>query len=232
MGRSGSASGAGAAAAAVWPAFGAAFCAAYALLPAQFPVETGRTLLFLAVAELPALFVGTAHAAAVGEHGRRGRYLTYAIGLAVLLLAGGLRIGMEIEARYLLPMLGWVLVGHLVALWTASDDPKLAYDRAWAVLFDKAALLGLIPAAVIGAVLLALFTHLGSLMLALDFEGWLSRTLQRADPALFALAGTAYLGLSACSVAYAHGAGFARHRRRLFDHPWVHFLTPRTSGGE
>ncbi len=224
-----SASWQGALAAAAWPALGALFCAAYAFRPGQFPVDTGQTLAFLAVAELPALFLGVVHAEAVGEHSRRGRYFSYAIGLVVLLLAGGLKFALAIETRFLLPMLGWVLVGHLVALWTGSDDPKLAHDRAWAVLNDKAALFALVPAAVVGTVLLALFMHLGSLMLDLDFDGWLSRTMQEADPALFALAGTAYLALSACSTAYAHGAGFAAHRRRLLDRPWIDFLTRRSS---
>lgn len=223
--RAASASWQGAAAAAAWPALGALFCAAYALRPAQFPVDTGQTLAFLAVAELPALFLGVVHAEAVGEHSRRGRYLSYAIGLVVLLLAGGLKFALAIETRFLLPMLGWVLVGHLVALWTGSDDPKLAHDRAWAVLYDKAALFALVPAAVVGTFLLALALHLAGLALGFDFDGWLSRALQSFDPAHLALLGTAYLGLSAISVAYAHGAGFAAHRRRLFDHPWVHFLT-------
>jgi hypothetical protein len=211
--------------AASWPASAAMFCAIYAFFPEQFPPDTGQTLLMIAAAELPCLFLGVAHAAALKEGSRSGRYLTFAIGVGVLLLMGGARVLLEVELRFLLPMLGWVLLSFLVELWTGSEDPELAHDQAWAVLQDRGSLLALLPALLIGCVLLAIFLQVGSLIFGGDFGSWLSQSLQRAEPSLFALIGSVYLGASALCAAHAHGHSFRRTRRRLLDRPWVDALT-------
>jgi hypothetical protein len=211
--------------AAAWPALGALACAAFALAPARFPADTGQTIALLAVAELPALFLGVAHAEAMKEGSRSGRYLSYIIGIIVVLLAFGLHLVLAIEARYLMPMFGWVVVGHLVNLYTGGDDPKLAHDRAWAELFDKATLLGLIPSLVVAIALTGLCLHLAAPAFGFDFDRWTNAQVRKLEATDFAWFAAAYLALAAGSAAYSHGPGFARHRRRWLDRPLLNRLT-------
>ncbi len=218
--------------AAAWPLSAAVACALYAFFPHWFPADAGHSLLLMAVAEIPALFIGVAHAAALAEPTWRGRMQTFAIGLAVLMMVGGLRFSLELDWHLMGPMLLWIVMSYLADLWSSSDDPALASQQAEAVLYDRGTLIGLIPTLAIAGVLAGIGLFLISLLLGFDFEGWLNHSMQDANPSLFALFGSAYLLLGAASAGYVHRPEFLRTRKRLLDRPWINALTRSRGSAE
>lgn len=219
--------------AALWPALTALFCLVYALQPQLFAEEVGRWIAFAAVGEIPALFLGVVHAMALREGKRGERYFVFGIGLLVLALLGGGPLLLEMSRSDLGSMLGWILIGMGVELYSCPDDPQLAHDRAWAIVNDRGTLLGLIPSLVVGSVLLATMAKLGSLAFGLDgFDAGFSAALQQIEGHHLALLAAAYLVLVAASTVHAHGQGFLQHRRRLLDRPWINALTRSSRKGE
>lgn len=181
--------------------------------------------MLMAVAEIPALFIGVAHAAALAEPTWRGRMQTFAIGLVVLLMLGGLRFSLEVDWHLMAPMLFWIVMAYFADLWSSSDDPALASQQAEAVLYDRGTLIALIPSLVIGGVLIGIALLVMSLLLGFNFDAWFNEVLQQGNPSLLALLGSAYLLLGALSAGYVHRPEFLRTRKRLLDRPWINALT-------
>lgn len=211
--------------ASTWPLIGAIGCAVYAIFPHWFPADAGQSLMLMAVAEIPALFIGVAHAAALAEPTWRGRMQTFAIGLVVLLMLGGLRFSLEVDWHLMAPMLFWIVMAYFADLWSSSDDPALASQQAEAVLYDRGTLIALIPSLVIGGVLIGIALLVISLLLGFNFDAWFNEVLQQGNPSLLALLGSAYLLLGALSAGYVHRPEFLRTRKRLLDRPWINALT-------
>ena len=198
------------------PALAAAACVLYAVMPDSFPVDTGRWIALAAVAELPTLFLGAVHAVALKE-GRRGeRYFVFGIGLVVLVGAGGLHLAWHMAASDMAPIFGWLLLGMLVELYTNPADPQLAHDRAWALLNDRATLLGYLPNIVVGAALVGLALHLGFLASGSGgFEAFVAARLAALDSSDLAWLPAVYLGTISLCAAYAYGPAFLEDRRSL-----------------
>lgn len=215
--------------AAAWPLLGALGFAAYAFFPQRFPEQTGMSIGLLVAAEIPALFVGLAHAAALAEPTVRGRLKTFFVWIGTLALVFGLWGVTEVDFLVVAPMLFWVLIPYVIELCSHHDDPSLASRQAEAVLEDRLHLIALTPFLAIGGVLLAIATlvllALLSIALGLDLVGGLTGWMDQTGPSLFALFGSAYLLLVAASSAHVHRRDFLRHRKSLLDRPWINRLT-------
>jgi len=219
--------------AAAWPTLCALGLAVYAFAPERFPAETGFYLCLLIPAEIPALFIGVAQAAALAEHTLRGRLKMFflIVGFAAVLL--GIAMATDVglgEVWKLAPAAFWFLIPFLIGLIPNNDDPALVSRQAEAVVEDKLHLVSLIPVMVIAGVLLAIgsvvLSMLISLAIGVDLLGKMTGSIDAANPSLFALFGSAYLLIGAASAAHVHRPEFLRHRKSLLDRPWINRLNP------
>jgi hypothetical protein len=211
--------------AAAWPLLCAACFAAYAFFPDRFPAQTSTTLMLLMAAEIPALAIGLAYAAALAEATVAARLKMFFLCIGTLALVAVLQLGLKFDFLVVAPMLLWVLVPNVIELWQERDDRMLASRQAAAVIEDRMHLFALLPTLVCVGVLLAIGTLLllGGISIASgsDLIGRLTQAVDSADPALFALIGSAYLLLGAASAAHVHRPVFLRDRKRLLDRPWL-----------
>lgn len=208
---------------AAWPALAGTVYATYAVIPGQFPADTGYLLAMLMISEFIVLLTAVGHAMALGERDRRIRYLVYALGLIV-----PSPLFWMFEPEHFMPMVGWVLIGQCIALWSQDPDPELARARAFAILNDKGTLLELVPVVVVGGFLtLGLAVWIGGYF-DLDLERWLR---DHGQSSWVAFAGAVYLWMGAWISAHAHGPVFARERRRLLDRPALRAISRFLSRG-
>jgi hypothetical protein len=217
--------------AAAWPLLCAAVFAAYAFFPGRFPAQTPTTLMLLIAAEIPALLVGLAYAAAVAEATLAARLKMFFICIGTLALVAVLHLGLHFDFIVVAPMLLWVLVPNVIELWHERGDRMLASRQAAAVVEDRMHLMALLPALVVIGVLVAITTIvlLGAISIASgnDLVGRLAQAARSANPSLLALAGSFYLLLGAASAAHVHRPVFLRDRKRLLDRPWLDKITLR-----
>jgi hypothetical protein len=217
--------------AAAWPLLCAALFAAYAFFPDRFPAQTATTLMLLMAAEIPALAVGLAYAAALGEATVAARLKMFFICIGTLALVAVLNLGLNFDFVVVAPILLWVLVPNVIELWHERADRVLASRQAAAVVEDRMHLFALLPTLVVFGVLFAIGTLLllGGISIATgsDLVGRLAQAVDSADPALLALIGSAYMLLGAASAAHVHRPVFLRDRKRLLDRPWLHKITLR-----
>ncbi|MGQ0800519.1 MAG: hypothetical protein ACT4NL_10460 [Pseudomarimonas sp.] len=220
--------------AATWPTLCALGFAVYAFFPERFPTEAGFYLCLLIPAEIPAIFIGVAQAAALAEHTLKGRLKMFFLIVGVAVVLVGIALVMETgvsDVWQLAPAAFWFLIPFLIGLVPNNDDPALVSRQAEAVLEDKLHLISLIPLMVIAAVLVAIgsvvLSMLISLAIGVDLLGKMTGFLDTANPSLFALFGSAYLLLGAVSAAHVHRPEFLLHRKALLDRPWINRLNPQ-----
>ena len=217
------------AAAAAWPTLCALAVAAYAFFPARFPERTGLTLAVLVAVEFPMILLGVLHAAALAEPTATARLKVFGSGVLVLALLAVLYVGLDAGLTVIAPTLFWVLVPMAIDLGSHHADPALASRQAAAVVEDRLHLISLIPSLVVFGVLLAIATVLLlagiSIAFGTDLVGKLGAAFERADPALFALAGSAYLLIGAASAAHVHRPVFLRTGKAFLDRGWIHQLS-------
>jgi hypothetical protein len=217
--------------AAVWPLFCALAYAGYAFWPERFPEGTGVTLAVLAAAELPLIFVGMLHAAALREPTVKERLRAFLIGVTVFGVISLIHLGFNVGFRTLLPVVFWILLPLAIDLCFQHRDRMLASRQIEATLQDRLHMIALVPVIVAGSLALAIATVVVLMLVSITTGGDLLCTLDvaadRLKLSLLALVPAAYLLVASFSAAHVHRPQFIRTRRRLLERPWLVKLTAR-----